>query len=103
MPSLPAPSDRALSLWCAEIVYFVEPIIATSPLVIASGAKQSPGSRAWEAMIGRMRMNRLGMAALMGVAAIVPGAAFAADASDHRIHISRGTVSSSDPIVLTAE
>ena len=54
-------------------------------------------------MIGRMRMNRFWMAALMGVTAIVPGAAFAADASDHRIHVSRGSVSASDPIVLTSE
>jgi hypothetical protein len=85
-------------------VYFVAPaMIATSPLVIASGAKQSPGSRALEAMIGRMRMNRLAIAALMGTTAIVPRTASPADASDHRIHISRGAVSSSDPIVLTPE
>jgi len=45
------------------------------------------------------RFATLGIAAL----SILATRAFAADASDHRIHISRGTVSSSDPIVLTAE
>jgi hypothetical protein len=50
-----------------------------------------------------MRVNRFAIAALMGTAAIVSRTASAADASDHRIHISRGAVSSSDPIVLTPE
>ena len=48
-------------------------------------------------------MNRFVVAALIGTA-IVPRTAFAAqEPSDHRIHISRGAVSSSDPIVLTPE
>jgi hypothetical protein len=54
-------------------------------------------------MIGRVRMNRLAIAVLMGTAAILPRTGAAEEASDHRIHISRGAVSSSDPIVLSAD
>ena len=48
-------------------------------------------------------IHRFAIALLMGAPAIAPRTALAADASDHRIHVSHGSVSGSDPIVLTPE
>ena len=47
-------------------------------------------------------IHRFAIALLMSAISF-PATIFAADASDHRIHVSHGSVSGSDPIVLTPE
>jgi len=54
-------------------------------------------------MAGMRSRRRCATFVLVPAAILVAAAGFAGEASDHRIHVSRGSVSASDPIVLTPE